>query len=84
MVHPDVDTVSTGMFNYSAVLIAIAVGTVFWTKASWAARIGGAAAGVVLTLLIQWAMSGLPIPTYTWPFVIAAWVFALLPTPGEH
>ena len=83
-VHADVETVSTGMFNYSAVLTAIAVGTVFWPRASWAARLAGAAAGVVLTLCIQWAMSGLPVPTYTWPFVITAWVFALLPTPAEH
>lgn len=83
-VHADVETVSTGMFNYSAVLTAIAVGTVLWPRASWAARLAGAAAGVVLTLCIQWAMSGLPVPTYTWPFVITAWIFALLPTPAEH
>ena len=82
-VHADVETVSTGMFNYSAVLTAIAVGTVLWPRASWAARLAGAAAGVVLTLCIQWAMSGLPVPTYTWPFVITAWIFALLPTPAE-
>ena len=79
-VHADVETVSTGIFNYSAVLTAIAVGTVFWPRASWAARLAGAAAGVVLTLCIQWAMSGLPVPTYTWPFVITAWIFALLLT----
>ena len=83
-VHADVETVSTGMFNYSAVLTAIAVGTVLWPRASWAARLAGAAAGVVLTLCIQWAISGLPVPMYTWPFVITAWIFALLPTPAEH
>lgn len=79
--HPDVETVSTGMFNYSAVLIAIAVGTVFWPTASWVARIAGAVVGIALTLVVQWAMSGLPVPTYTWPFVLAAWLFALIPQP---
>ncbi|MGV0435343.1 urea transporter [Corynebacterium ureicelerivorans] len=36
-VHADVETVSTGMFNYSAVLTAIAVGTVLWPR-----QLGGA------------------------------------------
>lgn len=78
--HPSVETVSTGLFNYSAVLISIAVGTVFWPKAGWGARVTGASIGVALTIAIQWAMSGLPVPTYTWPFVLAAWIFALIPS----
>lgn len=75
-IHPDVEAVSTGLFNYSAVLIAIAVGTVLWPRAGWGIRVGGALAGVVLSVLIQWAMSGLPVPTYTWPFVISLWIMA--------
>lgn len=79
--HPSVEYVSTGLLNYSTVLIAIAVGTVLWSRARWSARVAGAVVGVALTCAIQWVMSGLAVPTYTWPFVLAAWIFALLPPP---
>lgn len=76
ILHPSVEAVSTGLHNYSAVLIAIAAATVLWPRAAWPVRVGGALAGVALTVVIQWAMSGLPVPTYTWPFVLSLWIMA--------
>lgn len=69
---------SSGLYGYSAVLVAIALGAVFWAGRSWTARCLGAVVGVVLTLLIQPLLALTPVPVFTWPFLISMWIVMLL------
>lgn len=82
-------SITNGLFGFSAVLTAIALGSVFYTPG---ARVAGfAALGVVFTVVVQGALDAalgpMGIPTFTAPFVVATWLF-LLPkerfTPVHH
>lgn len=68
-----------GLFQFSAVLTAIGLGTTFY-KPSW--RVAWyTLLGAVFTVVAQGALNVLlsifGIPTLTFPFVIAAWIFLL-------
>ncbi len=69
----------TGLFQFSAVLTAIGLGTTFYNP-NWRV-ICYAFLGTVFTVVAQGALNVLlnvyGIPTLTFPFVIAAWIFLL-------
>jgi len=72
-------SIDAGLFGFSPVLTAVALGCVFY-KPSW--RVAGfALLGTVFTVLVQGAMDAavapLGIPTFTAPFVFATWLFLL-------
>ena len=68
-----------GLFQFSAVLTAIGLGTTFY-KPNWRV-VCYAFLGTVFTVVAQGALNVLlnvyGIPTLTFPFVIAAWIFLL-------
>ena len=68
-----------GLFQFSAVLTAIGLGTTFY-KPNWRV-ICFAILGTVFTVVAQGALNVLlsvfGIPTLTFPFVVAAWIFLL-------
>ena len=78
-----------GLFQFSAVLTAIGLGTTFY-KPNWRVVIY-ALVGTIFTVVAQGALNVVlntfGIPTLTFPFVIAAWIF-LLPNldllPASH
>lgn len=78
-----------GLFQFSAVLTAIGLGTTFY-KPNWRVVIY-AILGTIFTVVAQGALNVLlhifGIPTLTFPFVLAAWIF-LLPNlnflPASH
>ncbi len=74
----DTEQASTGLHGYSAVLVAIAFGSLLWTDRSLRIRTLGALAGVVLALVIQPVLSPLPVPVFTWPFLLAMWWLLVL------
>ena len=88
-VGADGASVTEGLFGFSAVLTAIALGSVFYTPGGRVACF--AALGVVFTVVVQGALDAalgpVGIPTFTAPFVVATWLF-LLPkerfTPVHH
>lgn len=69
----------SGLFQFSAVLTAIGLGTTFY-KPNWRVVIY-AILGTIFTVVAQGALNVLlhifGIPTLTFPFVIAAWIFLL-------
>jgi len=71
--------VEAGLFAFSAVLTAIALGSVFY-EPSWPVLIY-TTFGVIFTVIVQAAMDmllvPLGIPTLTAPFVFATWLFLL-------
>ena len=77
------------MYQFSAVLTAIGLGTAFY-QPNWRVFLY-AVLGTVFTVVAQGALNvalaPLGIPTLTFPFVIAAWLF-LLPNidllPASH
>lgn len=81
--------VEAGLFAFSAVLTAIALGCTFYAP-SWRV-LAYSVFGVILTMIVQGAMDSalapVGIPTLTAPFVVATWLF-LLPkqnlTPLPH
>ncbi len=85
----DEKAVSEGMYQFSAVLTAIGLGTTFY-KPNWRVALY-ALLGTVFTVVAQGALNvalaPLGIPSLTFPFVIAAWLF-LLPNiqfmPASH
>jgi len=68
-----------GLFGFSAVLTAIALGCTFYSP-TWRAAVY-ALIGVLFTVVVQGAMdaalSPIGIPTLTGPFVFATWLFLL-------
>ena len=72
-------SITSGLFGFSAVLTAIALGSVFYTPNGRVVCF--AALGVVFTVIVQGAMDGalepVGIPTFTAPFVVATWLFLL-------
>lgn len=87
--------VTAGLFGFSAVLTAIALGSVFFRPGLRVALF--ALLGVVFTVVAQGALdvvvSPIGIPTLTFPFVVVTWLFLLpredlaptphLPIPGH-
>jgi len=71
--------VADGMYQFSAVLTAIGLGTTFYSP-NWRVALY-ALLGTVFTVVVQGALNvalaPLGIPTLTFPFVIAAWLFLL-------
>ncbi len=72
-------SVLAGMFQFSAVLTAIGLGTAFY-QPSWRV-LTYAVLGTIFTVVAQGALNVLlniyGIPTLTFPFVLAAWIFLL-------
>ncbi|MEV0650984.1 urea transporter [Phytomonospora sp. NPDC050363] len=80
--------IESGLFGFSAVLTAIALGCVF-NVPNWRAMLY-ALLGTVVTVVIQaaldTALAPIGVPTFTAPFVFATWLFLLpkadlVPTP---
>jgi urea transporter len=73
------DEIQSGLYGFSAVLTAIALGATFY-KVSVRSTIW-ALLGIVVTLFIQAGMNALMrpfgLPTFTAPFCIATWLFLL-------
>lgn len=73
----DQASVNNGMYAFSAVLTAIALGSTFNTP-SWRVLIY-TVVGVIFTVFVQGAMNTVltpaGIPTLTMPFVLASWLF---------
>ena len=70
--------VSSGLLGYSAVLVAIALGAVVWNDRPLWARLTGAVVGAGLTLALQPLLALLPLPVYTWPFLLSMWLLMLV------
>ena len=77
------DLVTAGLYGFSPVLTAIAVGAVFYPPSPRVAVY--AAVGTVFTVVVQGAMNvalaPLGVPTLTAPFVLVTWLFLL---PRSH
>ena len=75
----DSGTIQAGLFGFSPVLTAIALGSTFY-KPSWRV-FGYALLGIIFTVFVQAAMdvalTPVGIPTLTAPFVFATWLFLL-------
>ncbi|RKQ35337.1 urea transporter [Kocuria tytonis] len=69
---------SSGLLGYSAVLVSIALGAVVWNDRPLWARITGAVVGVALTMVLQPLLAVLPVPVYTWPFLLSMWLLMLV------
>lgn len=82
--------ITAGLFGFSAVLTAIALGSVFYSP-GWRV-LAYAVLAVVFTVIVQGALdtflAPVGIPTYTVPFVFVTWLFLLpheklVPVPHE-
>lgn len=75
----DSAAVTNGLFQFSAVLTAIGLGTTFY-QPHWR-PLCFAVVGVLFTVIVQGALDAFlrpfGIPTLTFPFVLAAWLFLL-------
>ncbi|PWJ27487.1 urea transporter [Branchiibius hedensis] len=71
--------ISNGLYGFSAVLTAIALGSIFYTP-GWRV-LAFTVLGTIFTVIIQGALnaalSPVGIPTFTAPFVFATWLFLL-------
>ena len=77
MLSADTTSTGSGLYAFSAVLTAIALGSSF-NKTSWR-LLGYTFIGVIFRVFVQGAMNSLlapfGIPTLTMPFVLASWLF---------
>jgi urea transporter len=75
----DSNAVANGLFGFSPVLTAIAIGTVFYAPRPRVVVYAMAATifAVVVQAALDVALLPLGIPTLTAPFVVAAWLFLL-------
>lgn len=71
------DTAASGLQEYSAVLVAIALGAVFWNDKKLSVRIIAAILAALVTIAVEDLLELTPIPVYTWPFLITMWIFML-------
>ncbi|MDN0123402.1 urea transporter [Yersinia aleksiciae] len=73
----DLHSINAGLYAFSAVLTAIALGSTF-NKPSWRV-LAYTIVGVIFTVIVQGALNTLllpiGIPTLTMPFVLASWLF---------
>ena len=74
----NIDDVSTGLYGYSAVLVSIALGTIFLNHLSLTTRILLALLGTVFTWIVQALLALTVIPVYTWPFLVSLWIVMVL------
>ena len=65
---------STGMLTYSAVLTAIALGSVFLSSRPIGERLAWALAGALLSVGVTMVMRDIHGPVFTWPFLVSMWV----------
>ena len=65
-----------GLGGYSPALTAIALAAVFLPHGRLAWGLG--VVGAVATVLVSWVFEVLPVPTYTWPFVVTTWALLTL------
>lgn len=77
LLHSDISTISTGLQGYSAVLVAIALGAIFWTQERLTIRFLGVVLASAVTLVIGFLLALTPIPVFTWPFLLTMWLFML-------
>jgi urea transporter len=79
MMGGDLQSITAGLYAFSAVLTAIALGSVF-NQPGWRSLIY-TLIGVIFTVLIQGAtntvLGPLGIPSLTMPFVLASWLFLI-------
>jgi len=79
LLRADVLSIHTGLYSFSAVLTAIALGSTF-NKPSWRGLIY-AIIGIIFTVFVQGALDVVikpfGIPTLTMPFVLASWLFLI-------
>lgn len=70
-------SIGAGLYGFSAVLTAIALGSVFYRLSFTVAlyAIAGAIATVIIQAALNTALSPVGIPTFTAPFVLATWLF---------
>lgn len=73
LITQDMAPVSTGLLGYSAVLVAIALGAVFSPGRSLLQRLMVVLLGVAAAVGLRIILDPTPIPTYTWPFLLAMW-----------
>ena len=77
VLHADSALINNGMYAFSAVLTAIALGSTF-NQPSWRVLIY-TVVGVIFTVFVQGALytllTPIGIPTLTMPFVLASWLF---------
>lgn len=77
LLEADHHSINAGLYAFSAVLTAIALGSTF-NKPSWRV-LAYTVIGVIFTVFVQGALNTLllpiGIPTLTMPFVLASWLF---------
>ncbi|MBB3114963.1 urea transporter [Corynebacterium bovis] len=73
----DPDKLIHGLLGYSGVLVTIALGAVFVTGPLWV-RVAAAVVGLLLSQATAGLMVHLPVPTYTWPFIVPVWVVLIV------
>lgn len=77
--HADGSTIANGLYGFSPVLTAIALGCTFY-KPNWRSAIW-ALLGIIATVFIQAGMDAMMLPfgmpTFTAPFCLATWLFLL-------
>ena len=55
-------------------LVAIAIGAVFWQDRPLSMRLVGAGVGIVLAMSINQLFTFTLLPIFTWPFLFAMWL----------
>ncbi|WP_392564844.1 urea transporter [Orbus wheelerorum] len=79
LLKADIASIHAGLYSFSAVLTAIALGSTF-NKPSWRGLIY-AIIGIIFTVFVQGALDVVlkpfGIPTLTMPFVLASWLFLI-------
>ncbi len=78
IVGHELTDVSTGLWGYSSVLVAIALGAVVPGLGGWRRRVPLVVVGVALSLAFQHVLVETAIPVFTWPFLLGMWATLLL------
>lgn len=65
-----------GLGGYAPCLTAIALAAVFVPRGATAWLL--AVIGSVLSVFVGWGFASVPVPAYTWPFVVATWAMLLV------
>ena len=78
IVGHELTDVSTGLWGYNSVLVAIALGAVVQGLGGWRRRVPLVVVGVALSLAFQHVLVETAIPVFTWPFLLGMWATLLL------
>lgn len=72
-------SVGSGLYGFSPVLTAIALGTVLYSPSFWVViyTLGGVIATVIVQAALTTALSPIGLPVLTAPFVLTTWLFLL-------